>query len=201
MRAIDAGLLRGLAQGGDRGLIGLLAPLLACGLPAAGIGTALRVAHFLAQAVYETGYLTRLSENLAYSAARIARVWPRLAPRAQELAGNPEALANAAYAGRNGNGVEASGDGWRFRGRGLLDLTGRANYAALGCADDPDALAKPQAAVESAIRFWTMRGVNCAADEDSIAEVTRLVTGCAEGMTARALIKHRALAMLEPPQT
>ena len=101
--------------------------------PAFGVVGVLRVSHFLGQTCHESQGFTRLEENLNYlSADRIAKVWPRLAARAASLVGDKKALASAAYAAKNGNGDEASGDGWRYRGRGLIQLTGRANYAAAG---------------------------------------------------------------------
>lgn len=96
-----------------------------------------QVAYVLATAWGESK-LRPVEENLSYTAKRIGEVWPRLKPRAAELARNPEKLANAAYAGRIGNGNEASGDGWRFRGRGMVQLTGRANYRKFGIEAAPD---------------------------------------------------------------
>jgi putative chitinase len=90
-------------------------------------------AYALATAHHETGGLmVPAVENLRYSAKRIADVWPRLAGRAKALEGNPEALAEAAYGGKLGNGPEGSGDGWLYRGRGVVQLTGRGNYRTTG---------------------------------------------------------------------
>lgn len=179
-----------------------IAPALAARMAPAGIDTPLRQAHFLAQCAYESGYFARLDENLDYGAARIAQVWPRLAARTEALAHNPEALGNAAYAGLNGNGNEASGDGFRFRGRGLLQLTGRFNYSWIGgragidLIADPHIAAMPDGAVKCAIAFWLARGINQVADADDIAKVTRLVNGGGLGLADRAILKHRALALL-----
>lgn len=168
----------------------------------AGITTVLRAAHFLAQAAYETDYFRAMEENLHYSAARIPQVWERLKDRAEELAGDPERLGNAAYANVLGNGDEASGDGYRFRGRGCFDLTGRDNYVASSksCGQDfasnPDLVAQSHWAVVSAIEFWKMRDVGAAADLDNVAQVTKLVTGSSIGLQERAILKHRALAVL-----
>lgn len=95
------------------------------------------LAYILATAHGESAFDYARQENMNYSAARIAQVWPRLASRAQELAGQPKRLANAAYANRNGNGNEDSGDGWRFRGQGFVQITGRANYRKFGIEDAP----------------------------------------------------------------
>jgi putative chitinase len=196
MREIDAALLRALAQGGNPRIVNGVSTELARQLPVAGIDTPLRVAHFLAQGVYETGYLTRLTENLDYSAARISHVWPRLASRAGALAGDAAALANAAYACRNGNADEASGDGWRFRGRGLFMLTGRNNYASVAALEEPARLEMPEFAVGSAITFWNSFRINEIADTDDIARVTVLVNGAREGFSQRTLLKQRALRLL-----
>jgi putative chitinase len=95
------------------------------------------LAYILATAHGESALDYAKRENMSYSAARIAQVWPRLAGRAAELAGQPTKLANAAYANRNGNGDEASGDGWTFRGAGLVQLTGRENYRKFGVENIP----------------------------------------------------------------
>lgn len=142
------------------------------------------VAAFIGQTAYETDGFRRFEENLRYTHAdRLAAIWPRLAGRASKLLRNPEALANAAYAGRNGNGDEASGDGWRFRGRGLLEITGRSNYAAasrdlgVDLVADPDQVAKPEFAVKTALWFWRSRGCGDAAIAGDIDAVTRLING------------------------
>jgi putative chitinase len=196
MRSIDAALLKELAQGGSASILNGVSTELARQLPAAGIDTLLRVAHFLAQGVYETGYLRHLAESLDYSPARIGQIWPHLTSRACVLAHNPPALANAAYAVRNGNGDESSGDGWRFRGRGLFMLTGRNNYAAGAGLADPDRLETPEFAVGSAITFWNGLRMNEVADADDIARVTLLVNGAHEGIAERSRLKQRALRLL-----
>jgi putative chitinase len=196
MRVIDAALLKELAQRGNPTIVNGVSTALARQLPMAGIDTPLRMAHFLAQGVYETLYLRRLSECLNFSAERIGRVWPRLASRAVMLADNPVALANAAYGGRNGNGGETSGDGWRFRGRGFFMLTGRNNYAAANALEDPDRLETAEFAVRSAILFWSGLGMNAVADADDISRVTLLVNGTQEGILHRTLLKQRALRLL-----
>jgi putative chitinase len=115
------------------------------------------VAAFLATCAHESADFTRLVENLNYSADGLANIWPmrystgmrtragRYIPNAlaTTLARRPEAIANNAYANRLGNGNEASGDGWRFRGRGIIQLTGRANYAAASFVLGADFVATP----------------------------------------------------------
>lgn len=115
-------------------------------------------AYALATAFHETGpsseeRWTPVEENLSYSAKRIGEVWPRLANRAAELERRPQALAEAAYGGRLGNGPEGSGDGWLFRGRGIAQITGRANYRNRGAEiglpleDQPEMALQPDVAV------------------------------------------------------
>jgi putative chitinase len=203
---IDAKFLQALVcNEASPGLVEAFAPILADRLPAAQIDTPLRLAHFLAQAAVETWMFRRLEEDLSYRAARIAVVWPPLKARADLLAMNPEALGNAAYANINGNGDEASGDGYRFRGRGLFCLTGRANYDAadktLGdparhLTEDPDLVSEPVMAVQTTISFWHARNINEAADADDISRVTKLVNGACLAIADRAIIKSRALKLL-----
>lgn len=176
-----------------------LAPALEEQMPKFGVDAPLPRAHFLAQACWESLGFTRFEENLRYSAERIAAVWPRLAARAAELAGNPQALANAAYARVNGNGSEQSGAGWRYRGRGLFMLTGLNNYSAasraLGVAlvGDPDLAAKPQNAVLTSCWFWKINGCGLFAAADDCEEVTRIINGPPrDGLTERRALTARA---------
>jgi putative chitinase len=179
-----------------------IAPLIDQEMPKWGVNTLLRRAHFMAQACWESAHFSRMQENLNYkSPARIAAVWPRLAGRAADLADKPLQLANAAYANRNGNGNEASGDGWRYHGRGFLQITGRANYAAAGkglgldLINDPDLLASAVGAVKSALWFWKAHGCNDAADMDDCEAITSIINGPArDGLTQR-----RELAELAKP--
>lgn len=146
-----------------------------------------RAAAFLAQCHVESAGFTRTEENLRYtSAARLAAVWPSRFPSAAAAAPfvrNPEALANRVYAGRLGNGGAGSGDGWRFRGRGLKQLTGRATYARAAAAlarpylADPDLVAEPADAALTAAWFWHQAGCNALADAGDIDRITRAVNG------------------------
>jgi len=152
-----------------------------------GITSAARAAAFLAQCHVEARGFTRLDENLFYTtAARIARIWPsRFATPADAApyARNPERLANKVYADRIGNGPESSGDGWRFRGRGLKHLTGRANYARAAEAlahpylANPGLVREPEHAVLTAAWFWHTSGCNALADRGQIDAITRRVNG------------------------
>jgi putative chitinase len=161
--------------------------------------TLLRQAHFMGQMAHETGGFTRFEENLNYSAERIPQVFKSLASRAAELAHKPEALGNAAYANRLGNGNEASGDGWRFHGRGLVQITGRANYADMGKRIGVDLIAAPENAaamadaVLVALAFWKDRGCNAKADQDDCKGVTRIINGPAlAGLDDRQALTQRA---------
>jgi putative chitinase len=109
------------------------------------------LAYMLATAYHETdNTMCAVSENLNYSAARLRATFPKYftAVQATAYARQPQRIANRAYASRMGNGDEASGDGWRYRGRGLVQITGRDNYAKYGIADDPDKALDPHKAVE-----------------------------------------------------
>lgn len=159
-----------------------------------GITNARRQAHFLAQILHESGGLARLEENLYYSAKRLTQVWPHRFPTleaALPYAENPQKLANKVYADRLGNGDEASGDGWRYRGRGPIQITGRSNYAALSqrlgidFVSDPDLLLEPRYGALSAGDYWDRRGVNLAADADNLVRVTRLINGGLHGLEQR----------------
>lgn len=136
-----------------------------------------RVAAFLAQIAHESSEMRRLEENLRYtSAKRICDVWPKRFPsegHALPYVGKPHLLANRVYADRLGNGDVASGDGWAYRGRGLMQVTGRGNYAAVGTAlglplvATPDLLLQPGPAARSAAWFWKSHGLNELADDQS----------------------------------
>lgn len=153
-----------------------------------GINTPARRAAFLAQCMVESTNLSRLEEDLSYrSVDRIKVVFLRLRPlpdaRLQAAVRNPQALGNLAYANINGNGNEASGDGYRFRGRGIIQTTGRANYesAQIGLGrpyvSQPDLMAKPEDACLSAGFFWRNNNLNALADAHDIDGITRIVNG------------------------
>lgn len=171
------------------------------------IDSRLRQAAFIAQIGHESGQLRNLVENLSYRADRIRQVgqasaagsrWRSMVPRAAELAGSPERLANAVYGGRMGNGPEASGDGWRFRGRGLIQLTGRDNFRAasealgLPLLDEPQLLEQAEHAAQSAAWWWKTHGLNELADAGKISDIGSIInsgqpgrvpTGAAERKT------------------
>ena len=151
------------------------------------IDTPQREAAFLAQIAHESRLLTALEEGLYYrDPARICKIFPSTVPNpgvAQALACNPKALANHVYANRNGNRDEASGDGWRYRGRGLIQLTGRANYTRAAAAlnrpyvEQPDLVLEPADACLTAAWFWDAHDLNALADAARFDDVTRAING------------------------
>lgn len=158
------------------------------------INTIRRVAAFIAQMAHESMCFTRTAENLNYSAQRLCEVWPSRFPslaRAQPYARNPEALANKVYANRIGNGDEASGDGWRFRGGGPLQLTGRDNWTRFAEASImplDQALAwgrTPEGGVMAAAWFWETNDINRLADTPGVADESRRINGGAHGLADR----------------
>lgn len=157
----------------------------------------LRVPEFLAQIAVESKSLKSLQEDLHYSARRLTEVWPTRFPSlaaAQPYAGNPEALANKVYGGRMGN--NAPGDGWRYRGRGLKQLTGKENYAAYQTASGvpvlttPDLLFDPVHAADSAAWFWFANG--CDALADDTAALTKRINGGLTGLAQRQSFTAKA---------
>jgi putative chitinase len=164
-----------------------LQPALAAPLAQFAINTPARAAAFLAQCHVESAGFARLEENLFYTTAKAIRsCWPTRFPTDAACAPflrNPKALANRAYAKRNGNGDEASADGWRFRGRGLIQLTGRENYRNAGRGlgrpyeAQPELVADLAQAVMTAAWFWDSIGGNRLADAGDIDGVTKRVNG------------------------
>lgn len=172
-----------------------------------GIDTPARMASFLAQVAHESENLSRLVENLNYSAEGLRGVFPRYfadPATALDFARQPQRIANRVYAARMGNGDEASGDGWRFRGRGLIQVTGRSNYSACGLALGLDLLAAPELleqpgpASRSAAWFWSSRHLNGPADRGDIEAITRAINGGLNGLDDRKAHYARALAALQP---
>jgi putative chitinase len=174
-------------------------------LPDYDINTPRRVAAFVAQCAHESGGFKFLKENLNYRAESLVRVWPRYFPdlaTAQRYAHNQEAIANRAYAGRMGNGPEESGDGWRFCGRGLIQLTGRNNYQAFADSietninDIPAYLATFEGAVQSACWFWENNNLNQWADAGDIVTLTKKINGGTLGLADRQKHYEHALHVL-----
>ena len=171
-----------------------------------------RMAAFLAQIAHESGEFNTLTENLNYSAARLQQVWPRRFPTAEkagEYERNPEKLANYVYANRLGNGDTPTGDGWRFRGRGLIQITGRGNYRTAGqgigldLEASPGLLEQPPGAALSAAHYWRSRGLNELADDrnddnddEDFVTISVLINGGRAGLTQRRMFWERAKGVL-----
>nr|WP_066921388.1 peptidoglycan-binding protein [Methylobacterium sp. CCH5-D2] len=163
----------------------------------------LRIAHFLAQVVPESQSLTRLEENLSYSAERLCKVWPKRFPTlaaAKPFAKNPKALAERVYGGREGN--VHPGDGWLFRGRGLGMLTFRNNYRAHGFEANPGALSQPRVALRTALSFWVANDCAAYADRDDVVGLRRVWNGGQIGIaeTRATLAKAKAVLRTLPAQ-
>jgi len=160
--------------------------------PRFGLTTRLRIQHFLAQCLHETAGLTRSVESLNYSAERLMVVWPLRFPSlesAQACAHMPEQIAERVYGRRMGN--IQPGDGWRFRGRGLLQLTGRTSYAMAGVGlglplvEQPELVIDEAHALEVAGWVWKSKGCNVFADDDDLTRVTRQINGGFNGIASR----------------
>lgn len=172
-----------------------------------------RMASFLAQTGYESGQYNRLEENLNFTtAARLTKVWPKRFPdeaSAMPYVNNPSRLANMVYANRMGNGDAQSNDGYRFRGRGIIQLTGRSNYDSAGDAmgvdlvNAPELLSEPKWAALSAAWYWQSRGLNELADDrthdddlEDFARITRRINGGVVGLKDRFDLFKRVYAEL-----
>jgi len=173
------------------------------------INTPKRVAAFLAQCGHESGGWTVFQENLNYSAEGLNKIFGRYFPTiesAQPYARKPEMIANRVYSSRMGNGDEASGDGWKYRGRGPIQLTGKANYTQFakemfedweGVVNEPDWVNEDKDfALMSAIWFWNKNGLNVLADKEDLLTMTKRINGGTNGLDDR--IKHykEAIALL-----
>lgn len=172
------------------------------------VDTPLRLAAFLAQTGHESAELRCLSENLNYSANSLRRVFGKYfaGDEPERFAYKPEAVANRVYAGRMGNGDENSGDGWRYRGRGLIQITGRYNYSVLSEAlkedfiNDPDKLLYPCYAALSSGWFWKSKGLNPLSDrlaepsseKEVFRKITKIINGGYNGLEHRWNLYMRA---------
>ena len=181
-----------------------------------------RIAAFLAQTSHESGGYTMLSENLNYRAATLAACWPnrfaelgpdkkpkrdekgKLIPTAvaNAIAGKPELIANMVYSSRMGNGPAESGEGWKYRGRGLKQLTGKDNYARCGrdlgldLLGNPDLLLEPMAAAKSAGWFWKTNNLSAFADKGDLEGMTRKINGGLIGYPQRKALYDKVLAAM-----
>ncbi len=170
-----------------------------------GIDTPVRAAAFLAQVGHDSGSLAYLEENLSYGPEALRRTWPARFPTdelARQFARQPERIAERVYGGRLGNGPEGSGDGWRYRGRGLIQLTGRSHYREFGqrlglpLEARPELLTEPGPAARSAAAYWEARGLNALADAGQFEAITRRINGGLHGQPDRLARWHRARKIL-----
>jgi putative chitinase len=168
------------------------------------INTPARQAAFLAQVGHESNLLSAISENLNYSAAGLMAIFPRYFNEidAERFARNQVKIANRVYANRMGNGDEASGDGWKFRGRGLIQVTGHDNYKACGDALGidllvaPDQLTGTSLASMSAAWYWKSHGLNQLADAGNFDTITARINGGQNGRAERRALWAKAKSVL-----
>ena len=169
------------------------------------INTPTRQAAFIGQCGHESNNFTKLEEGLNYSAARLMAVWPSRFSSlevANQYANSPEKLANKVYGGRADLGNIEDGDGWKFHGRGVIQLTGRANYTICGealgqpFATAPELVLEPEWACMSAGWFWNKKGLNTLADSEDWATITKRINGGIIGLSDRIERIHKAMDIL-----
>jgi len=179
-------------------------------LPKYGIADSqVRLAHFFSQILHESGSLRYDTENLNYSAKALRLVFGKYFKTDEDAAlyaRQPEKIANRVYARRMGNGVESSGDGWKYRGRGFIQLTGKKNYKAFAAwigdervVDEPEIVATDYT-VHSAVFYWDKNNLNKVADRDDVKKLTKRVNGGYNGLAHRRELHGKAnglLAMLD----
>jgi putative chitinase len=170
-----------------------------------GIVTHNQQAMFIGQCSHECGNFRLLEENLNYKAATLMKLWPRRFPtleKANEYSGNPKKIANSVYSSRMGNRDENSGDGFRFRGRGIIQLTGHSSYFHCGKAlgvdfvANPDLVSSPKYAALSGGWFWSTHNLNSPADSLDYVKVTKIINGGTIGLDDRIKHVQQALAVL-----
>lgn len=169
------------------------------------INTPQRIAAFVAQCAHESNGFTALKENLNYKAESLCKVFPRYFPNmdvATQYAHKQEAIANRAYANRMGNGSEESGDGYKYCGRGLIQLTGKDNYqnfadsVEMSVEDVPEYLGTFEGALQSALWFWEKNNLNALADAGDILTLTKRINGGTLGLEDRINHYNHALYVL-----
>lgn len=168
------------------------------------INTAERIAMFLAQVGHESAGLSVIEENLNYRADRLMVVFPKYFKNVNpaDYAFNPQKIANRVYANRMGNGDESSGDGFKFRGRGLIQLTGKNNYNAFASDIKMNIdqvvlyLSTPEGATKSAGWFWNKNGLNQWADDSDVVTVTRKINGGIHGLAEREHLFKQGMRLL-----
>jgi len=175
--------------------------------PENGITDPKEIAQFCAQCAHESGGFRRLIENLNYSAEGLARTWPNRfaladgSPNllAKDISRNPELIGNYVYANRMGNGSPESGDGWKYRGRGIIQLTGKANYHAaqdalgIQCVDNPDMISGIECAARVAVWFWVR---NRCGKAPTFEAQTKIINGGLKGLDDRKARLARAITQI-----
>jgi predicted chitinase len=163
------------------------------------IDTELRTAHFLAQVLHESAHMKTVQENLYYSEQALLRVFRKYftPEQAKAYARKPKKIASRVYGGRMDNGDESTGDGYRYRGRGLIQLTGKFNYRKFSEWVGDDVVAEPDLvvtdyAVHSAVYYWTSNNLNLYADQDDVKKITKIINGGLNGLADRNAILDKA---------
>lgn len=170
-----------------------------------GIYTRARLSNFISQIGHESQGFSKLEENLNYSSKRMLEVFPSHFTKetASLYEYNPKKFASKVYANRMGNGPESSEEGWKYRGRGLIQLTGKNNYLAFGKSigydieNDPDYVSTPQGAVKSAIWYWKVNNCNDLADIRDVRSLTKRINGGHHGLEERNKLEILAYNKLE----
>jgi putative chitinase len=174
-------------------------------LPMYDITTNKRIAAFIAQCGHESASFRVLRENLNYRWESLRRVFPKYFPTdelARQYERKPEMIANRVYANRMGNGPESSGDGWKYAGKGLIQLTGKNNYTAFANAigmsldEIPEYLVSYEGAIESACWFWKTNRLNRFVDADNFLDLTRTINGGTHGLDDRTNRYNLAITVL-----
>ena len=204
LNPVTADRVRAVCPKADGGIIEAIVTGAPSALPAAGLNDPVRISHFFAQIATETGGLRRLDENLSYTTVkRLRDIFPskfKTDDSARSYIRNAEKLANLVYAGRNGN--SRPDDGWKYRGSGLIQITGRENFDKVGSlvgldlVDDPELARKPDSALEIALGYWTKRNINSVAgeaSEDAVKRVTKLINPKLVGLSEREAYFRKAL--------
>ncbi len=176
-------------------------------LPKYDIDSPQRIASFIAQCSHESGHFQKLVENLNYGIVGLVKTWPKrftTAEQANKYNRQPEMIANFVYANRLGNGDESSGDGWKYRGRGLIQLTGKYNYQRFADIVGMDLeqvtryLETKRGAAEAACVFWKNNKLNSYADVGDIKGMTKVINGGYIGLPEREENYKKALNILGP---
>ena len=164
-----------------------------------------RLAHFFSQILHESGFMRFDMENLNYSSKALRAVFGKYfktKKQADAYARKPAEIADRVYCNRMGNGSESSGDGWKYRGRGLIQLTGKKNYKAFAewvgddkVVDDPDLVAT-EYAVHSAVFYWDKNKLNKIADKDDVVRLTKRINGGLNGLAHRKELLNKANGLL-----